>query len=422
VVKKIYPIPYSVITVVKSFRFQIEHQCPQCGAPILLEETDRLIQCEYCRVRSFILSRVFQYILPSRIDPSKEIIYFPYWRIKGILFQCTASGINHRIIDLSYQGLPSRIFPISLGLRAQTLKLQFVSPEKRGYFIRPLIPLNTIKGIIEKRFQNGLSSKVYHQSLIGESFSFIYSPFYIDGKFFDAILNKPISSALDEGFSIKSFDGGPPEWEVKFISAQCPHCGWDLEAEKEALVLECKNCNTLWRSHGGKLKPLVCSHLPHHYDASYYLPFWKIRADVSGIELGSYADLVRLSNLPKVIRDSWESRTLYFWVPGFMARPLDILRFSRNLTIHQPFQGEVVGYPEGEKYPVTLPVEEATETLKTTIASLMRPARIMMPKLTEIHIKPTSFLLVYVPFERRGDELSNQEFRLRLDRKILGYF
>ena len=32
----------------------LSHQCPQCGAPVELDETDRIFACPSCQVRLFI--------------------------------------------------------------------------------------------------------------------------------------------------------------------------------------------------------------------------------------------------------------------------------------------------------------------------------------------------------------------------------
>ena len=335
------------------------------------------------------------------------------------MFQCERTGIKPRIIDFSYQAIESPHFPMSLGIRTQTLKLQFVSPEKKGYFIRPGVSLRDMRDSIGRRFSG---NDIYHLALIGERFSYIYAPFYIDGKLYDAILNRPVKGELPDDFTISSLQGGSPEWMVKFIPAQCPSCGWDMEGEKDSLVLECKNCESLWRKHNETLKQVTPAYLPSKFENTYYLPFWKIKAETKGFQLNSYADLARLSNLPKLIKESWESYPLYFWVPAFMARPDDIIRFSRNITIAQPFNEELRGIPSHEKYHVNMPVEEASEAIKTVTASLMKPARVMMPLLEKINIRPIAFLLVYVPFEIRRYELTNSDFRLRINKKILGYF
>ena len=49
-----------------------QNQCPQCGAPADLEETDRLFACPFCRVTSLLLTRdYFRYVLPAR-NPGRQ--------------------------------------------------------------------------------------------------------------------------------------------------------------------------------------------------------------------------------------------------------------------------------------------------------------------------------------------------------------
>ena len=132
----------------KSFRLLIEHQCPQCGAPATLEETDHLFTCEFCRVKSYLLSRVFRYILPHPARENKEVVYFPYWRFKGMLFSCVSNGVKHRIVDVSHQAIESQHFPVSVGLRSQTMKLRFVSPETEGRFLQTSLPYEEMMRII----------------------------------------------------------------------------------------------------------------------------------------------------------------------------------------------------------------------------------------------------------------------------------
>ena len=98
----------------KSSNLLIEHQCPQCGAPATLEETDHLFSCEFCRVKSYLLSRVFRYVLPHNAPSNKELVFLPYWRFKGMLFFCISNGIKQKIVDVSQQGISSPLFPPSL--------------------------------------------------------------------------------------------------------------------------------------------------------------------------------------------------------------------------------------------------------------------------------------------------------------------
>ena len=61
----------------KSSSLLIEFQCPLCGAPATLEETDHLFSCEFCRVNSYLMSRVYRYVLPDKASENRELIYFP---------------------------------------------------------------------------------------------------------------------------------------------------------------------------------------------------------------------------------------------------------------------------------------------------------------------------------------------------------
>jgi hypothetical protein len=54
----------NIFSTVKKFEFLIEYQCPQCGAPAILTETDRLFTCQFCRVKSYLLpGDYFRYVL-----------------------------------------------------------------------------------------------------------------------------------------------------------------------------------------------------------------------------------------------------------------------------------------------------------------------------------------------------------------------
>ncbi len=398
----------------------IEHQCPQCGAPATLAETDHLFTCEFCRVKSYLLSRFFQYVLPHKASQDKELLFFPYWRVKGTLYSCVPQGIQHRIVDVSYQALESRLFPISQGLRGQTLKLRFVSPEMEGRFLRPQVPFKDILRLIEDQFSTSLPDPIFRQTFIGESLSQLYAPFYLNGSLYDAVLNRPVSSEPPEDLALSELQAGPPEWRIEFIPAMCPNCSWDLEGDRDSLLLHCRNCRSAWYPGKGRLKKMkfVCL---EGQGEDVYLPFYRIKVQMSGLALESYADLVKVANLPKVVQEEWKEKEFHFWSPAFKVRPQDFLKFSCNLTLSQP-QGEGLSeLPDTKPYPVTLPLEEAVESLEINLASFMKPQQILFPRLREIEIRPQSALLVYIPFHQRGMELSQPAFRLRINQNVLRY-
>ena len=201
-------------------------------------------------------------MLPSAAPKNKKLVFFPYWRFKGMLFSCVESGIKHRFIDASHQAVESGYFPISVGLRSQALKLNFVVPETQGYFLKPTRSFNKVMDIFKHRFSTSLPKPIYHQSHIGETLSLIYSPFYAEDKLFDAILNKPVSSVLPDDFDVTVLQGGRPDERINFIPTLCPACGWDLEGRRGALVLNCKNCNSAWRPDANGLKELKFGFIP----------------------------------------------------------------------------------------------------------------------------------------------------------------
>ncbi len=399
----------------------IEHQCPQCGAPATLDETDHLFTCGFCRVKSYLLSSLYHYMLPHAAPEGKELVYFPYWRFKGMLFSCTVNGIKHRIVDVSHQGIPSPYFPVSVGLRSQTQKLRFVSPDSEGHFLKPSLPHKEVIDIIKERFSDNLPKPVYDQSFVGEALSVLYSPFYVDAKVVDAVLNRPVSPELPEDFDMAAMPGGSPKWQVRFIPAQCPDCGWDLEGERDSLALNCNNCETVWQSGKGRFMKLTFGHIPEEGDDLTYLPFWRIRGNVSGFELNSYADLIKLANLPKVVQEEWKEQEFRFWAPAFKIRPENFLNFSRNLTLSQPQEEVVEKMPQDTFYPVTLSIMEAVESLRLTLASFVKPQRTMLPEIPHTEIRPKSFVLVYIPFHEKGNELTQPAFRLRLNKNLLAF-
>jgi hypothetical protein len=298
-------------------RILIEHQCPQCGAPATLEETDRLFTCPFCRVKSYLTSRDhFRYLLPHPSRGAKEVVFLPYWRLKGILFSSITTGIKHKIVDVSYQAVASPHFPVSLGLRSQTLKLRFVSPQTEGRFLKSSVPVQQMKATVEEWFLSTLPKPVFEQALIGDAICQIFSPFYVTPKgVVDAVLNRPVSQDLPADFDVASLPGGSPDWQIRFIPALCPTCGWDLEGERDSLVLHCRNCKAPWQAGRGKFSRIRVAHLPGGEAGSLYLPFYRIGATVSGMLLRSFADLVTVANLPKVIQAGWEKVPFHFWFP-----------------------------------------------------------------------------------------------------------
>jgi hypothetical protein len=153
---------------------------------------------------------------------------------------------------------------------------------------------------------------------------------------------------------------------------------------------------------------------------SIHFPFYRIRAEVSGVQLDSYADLVKTANMAKVVQKGWEEKPFRFWTPAFKIRPDDFLFFSRNMTLSQPPKEYVQELPQGEVLPVTMPLQDAVESLKINLASFIKPPK-MLQMLDAVEIKAKSVVLVYIPFQKTGKELVQPDFNLRTNKTLLQY-
>jgi hypothetical protein len=402
--------------------FIIEHQCPQCGAPAELEETDRLIRCGFCRVASYLSApKFFRYIIPHKAPSGEEIIYYPYWRFKGMLFSCLERKIEKRFLDVSQQALRSQHFPVNIGFRGQTQKLRFAATEPAGTFIKPQRPFDDVLDDWTRQYSAKFRESILHQDYIGESHSLIYAPYYLKRQVIDGVLNRPVSSMEADQIEDGLLQPEKPRWPIDFLATLCPRCGWDLKGDRDSLVLHCDNCQTVWWPQKGELKQLKAAHVQRSGPEWIYLPFWRIRADISAVTLKSYADLIKVANLPKVVQPGWEQKPFYFWNPAFKIRPQSYLTIATNVTLNQPVEDLEPDQPKGKRHVVNLPLNEAVQSLKLNLANFMKPRERRMALLPQINIKARRFLLIYIPFKDTHFELVQPELRLALNKNMLAH-
>ncbi len=406
-------------------------------APAVLEETDYIFTCEYCKVKSYLLEKdYFRYILPENAPEKDDLIFFPYWRFRGMLFSSLSDEILFRFADVSQQAAESRLFPFSLGVRGLAMKLKFLSPDTPGHFIRPGIEFKDVIRIFKERFNQSMPianrSKLKEQAFIGETLSLIYAPFYIadntdselntSKELFDGVLNKPIirdreNRLLYDELDISRFHEERPDWRISFLPAICPECGWDLSGERDTLALVCKNCNSVWHPGRNGLRKLNYASLSG--DGVFYFPFWRIKAEISGVILQSYSDLIRFANIPKAVQSGWDDLEFFFWIPAFKVSPRNFLMMGSNMTIAQPQKELIPQLPNADLCPVRLPVINAVEGIKTFLANIVKPKKMIMSRLSQILIKPKKFLLVYVPFSETHHEYINEEYHLTVHKNVL---
>lgn len=331
------------------------------------------------------------------------------------------AGAQNHFIDVSQQAVTSSYFPLSVGFRSQTLKLQFVTPETPGYFIKPAHAFAEIKSVATKRCHEALPMPPLLETMVGDTGSLIYAPYYVDGKIYDAIVNQPLSTMPPKDFAVESLAGGKPEGGIYFIPTLCPNCGWDLEGERDSLVLHCKNCTTAWYPEKQGLKPVNVAHLPvpEQEGDVVYVPVWRITAEVKGVELKSHADLIRLANLPKAVQSSMEEQPFYFWAMALKLGSHAFLTLSKRFTGAQIQDELVEKLPAGQLLPVNIPPTEAAESLKLIISDLITQRQSLHRILPDLQITPHKARLVYIPFRDRKHDLVQEQLDLALDKNQL---
>lgn len=399
--------------------FRIEHQCPQCGAPAALEETDRLFACPFCRVRSVLTARdYFRYVLPAKRPAGRELIYAPYWRFKGFLLFSLPGGVEHKYVDVNQLGIDLGALPPTLGLRAQAMKLRFAAPDMAGRFIAPSRSFAQTVEAFERRFNRGMGGAAIECAHLGDAMGLLYSPFYAASRLVDAVLDRPIA-AIPQEFETAAAAAGKPDGGLGFIPALCPSCGWDLDGERDALVLGCENCGSSWAPSGGALARVDCDFMRCDEEGLLYLPFWQTTCAITGVELNTYADLVRAANLPKMIQPEFASRSFRFWTPAFKIRASAYLRLAESLSLTQPQELLRPGRPQGRRHPATLPAEEAAKSLKVIFSGMMKPRQRLAELLPAVEIRPTAHRLAYLPFRQDRHDYIQPQTRIAVNKNLL---
>ncbi len=161
------------------------------------------------------------------------------------------------------------------------------------------------------------------------------------------------------------------------------------------------------------------AYLPGEGENLVSFPFWRIKAEITGLQLDSYADLIKVANLPKVAQEGMHTQRFHFWGLAFKVRPQNYLRLASSITLSQPPETLVPELPAGRVIPVNLPLKEAVETLKLNLASFMKPRQTLNERLPEITISPKSYLLVYLPFNEGHHEYLLPKLHLAINKNQL---
>jgi len=390
----------------------IEQSCPSCGAAIILNEDDRLIQCAYCDVHNYKTgSGADRFVLPSKLPENineSQLVFAPYLRFKGSIFYVRDNEVKHKIVDTTRLGLDNRLLPVSLGLRPQAMQLKPVVSATRGGFILQSMPTKKVfahAAMVVDLFDKHTVKTCHHRAFIGETISCIYQPCYVkDDHLFDAVTNQVIGDYTLLGDHLHKTCVSKSSWEPRFIATLCPKCGGLLTGERDTIVLQCTNCQSLWQERGGRFDAVDWTVVAGE-DRARYLPFWRISFTTAGYVLKYFADFLRFTNQPLVPMPIYENRPLVFWIPAFKVNPKAFLQLASQLTVAQ------TRIPLGQTdrvtndYPVTLDQQEALQAIKSVLAysTLSREKR--FSALPEIRLAANSCALTYLPFVAETHDL-----------------
>ena len=431
---------------------RIEQECPQCGGGLSMSESDRLLTCPFCGVKSFMLSAgAFRYHLPPlAADEQTSLFWAPYLRFKGNVFLVNEAGIGHRVMDTTQLGYGLPGLPPSLGVRPQAMALKRVAPHTGGRYLRlttkarvvldKVIRLSSMR--VEKKKQeivedgtgmirigSRMESVEYsghdrylHRAFIGETLSFVYLPLEVrEGILRDAVSgNRIIGLAPDTGFT-RAGTGFNPRWQVRFLPTLCPRCGWNLDGEGDCLVMTCANCDTAWALEDTGLTRVDWQMVAGDRHTALYLGFWKVSTHLPEVGIASFADFIQRTNQAMVARPQWFERVMSFWVPAFKLRPAVFLRAARQATLGQwrlePGPGHVVR----SLYPVTLPAREARQAVKVILAACAASRKKIFPYLPEIRPAETTVSLVFLPFNDMGHDWVQPHTSTTISKSVLRF-
>jgi len=407
--------------VVNGSNFQIEQQCPQCGAPIIIDETDRILSCKFCHTRVYLATEDhFRFYIPPAEGITETIYFIPYWRLKGLSYTLEETNISYKYFDANFLSFDLSSLPYSLGLRPQALKLKFVGGNGGiGKFIAS--SYNKREALLNN-FRTHTVRPHQQEIFIGETVSVIYTPIYCaNGCIYDAVLKTPLFPKIADAEIEPALASAPVEkWQIKFIPLLCPNCGADLPGEKDALIVFCPNCNSAWNPSDKNFTKVNFSIWRDERADVIYLPFWQMKVKITGIQLETYDDLIKVANLPKAPTEAWKHTPFYFWTPAFKINPSLFLRWCKQLTVTPAPADLSADFSAKNIYPATLPVTEAAESFLITLTSLMVDKRRLLDLSSSLKFTLEDSSLVLHPFATSTkEELVHTKLGFTIDRNAL---
>jgi hypothetical protein len=350
-------------------------------------------------------------------------------------------SIRWRSLELSRCGIRAPGLPVSLGYRPQALKLApaEVPPARdqgpcylrlRRKASEILIEAARIPAVTPADMPDGQDRQpIYHKTFIGEQVSIIYLPVFLKGgRLCDGITGDILPVEDAARFMERMRQKPAAAWQLKFIPALCPKCGWDMEAGRSSLIFSCPNCLSFWERRQAGLHP-VRTGLLGDIDVGrqpFLLPFWQfeLAIELQGRAFTSLYGLFRFCGLPEGFGPRQErlERAASIMIPAFSSSPKGFLNLSRAMTLAQHRMHSCELGPGGEMpsisdagsmaakfMDVSISRQDAQRALKMALGAMSLSKKRLFPLLKELKIGIKETRLCYVPFERRGSELVQED-------------
>jgi len=392
-----------------------------------MKEVDRVTTCVFCEVKNYmIVDSLQRFVLPDKVPEQirrEDIIYFPYMRFKGNIFSCQGREVESKVLDTTHKGLDVALLSPTLGVRPQAMKVHLVDENLSGKFVRRKDTAVTIlqrATMLAEAFSESEKEQLFHRAFIGETVSCIYLPLYIkDGTVYDGVLNKALGKVEPWLEDVKSTVRYRQEWKPAFLATICPQCGADMDGENDSLILHCYSCNTCWAEKGSKFVRVPYSQVVSQTPEILNLPFWRIEVVTRGIRMHTFADFLKVTNQPVMIKTQYDDTNLEFWIPAVKLRPKIFLKLAKSATLSQE------KFPEGSQklkkplIPITMPLKEAIQSLKSIVAETTVNRKDVLPQLPNLSISVTRSSLAFLPFENTGHDLVQEHSALSVATSVV---
>ena len=407
---------------------KVSLDCPQCGAATTLTESDRLLTCSYCGVKSFLQpAGIFRYLLPPTVEEDENAyLLVPYIRFKGTIFLVTDKGISHKVVDTTQLAVNVPGLPPSLGVRAQAMQLQHLDPSTRSQFlVRTLEPKSILRKAAQISHLTARAGKtLFHRAYIGETLSVIYLPLIrTDQGLLDAVNRHPVAAQTSARLRSKivKVTSFHPHWQPSFLASLCPHCGSEVEGASDSLVVHCFVCDRCWRMDKKNMEEVPFQVVEDNEQADLYLPFWKLEASIAELNISSFADFIACTNQPLFPQPDWKKKPMQFLVPAVKLRPKVFIQAGRQATLGQWKLPGGSTHKKAVLFPVTLSLSEARQAIKIILAASAASRKGVFPHLPKVQAVVKEEQLVYLPFHDKGHDWVQPHTGVAVGKNILRF-